>query len=95
MGKLNLDTFNEILLGALKDGSPQGKLEMLKAELEMVNNVFFSIVPEVLDELEANGYKSENFTKLCNVKANGEKLIKQIQELEEEINGTEQKESNS
>ena len=52
MNKLNLETFNDILFGALKDQSVEGQIKMLKAELNMIGDILFSETAELLDELE-------------------------------------------
>lgn len=85
MATLNLESFNEILFGALKDTSTQGKIDMIRAELEMVANVFMEACGEVLDELEQNGYKSEKFDKVMNIKNNTEHLLEQLEELENQL----------
>lgn len=87
MAKLNLETFNEILFGALKDDSPEGKLEMIKAELQIVQNIMFDMIGDLLDELHDSGYQGETFLKIENLKSNTECLIEQMEELEKQING--------
>ena len=52
MNKLNLETFNDILFGALKDQSVEGQIKLLKAELNMIGDMLFSETAELLDELE-------------------------------------------
>ena len=41
MNKLNLETFNDILFGALKDQSVEGQIKLLKAELNMIGDMLF------------------------------------------------------
>ena len=81
MSKLNLDSFNEILFGALKDNSTEGKIKMLEAELGMVANIFYSEVAVLLDELEQTNYQSDQFQKILNIKSNSESLLEQLEQL--------------
>ena len=79
MSTFNLDTFNEILLKAAKD--EESKIKILEAELEMTADIFYSEVAILLDELEKNGYKSEQFQKIINIKNNTEGLLVMVEEL--------------
>lgn len=85
MATLNIDSFNEILFEALKDTSTQGKIDIIRTELEMVAGVFVEACGEVLDELEQNGYKSEKFDKVQNIKKNAEHLLEELEELENQL----------
>lgn len=85
MATLNLESFNEILFGALKDESPQGKIELLKGELELCSQIFCEKAAQVLDELEETGYDSKLFRELNNIKGASEKIIKQLEELEAQL----------
>lgn len=81
MNTLNIDTFNNILLQAAKD--EESKVKILEAELAMVADIFYSEVAVLLDELENNGYKSEQFEKILNIKNNSERLLKMCEELKD------------
>lgn len=85
MGKLNLESFNDILFGALKDQSKEGKLKMIEAELSMIANMMFDEMAELMDELEKNGYESERFTKIKNIKNNTESLVLEAEKLRKEL----------
>ena len=85
MNKLNLDTFNDILFGALKDQSVEGQIKLLKAELNMVVDMLFSETAELLDELEQCGYESERFTRIKNIKSNSEGLLLKLKGLEKKL----------
>ena len=80
MSKLNIDTFNDILLKAAKD--EESKIKILEAELEMTANIFYSEVVVLLDELEQTGYKSEQFQKIQNIKDNSEGLLEMLEKLQ-------------
>ena len=84
MSTLNLETFNNILFGALKDNSPMAKIKMLEAEISMVADVFMNEVAELLDELDKSGYKSPQFQKIQNIKNNTEGLVIELQKLKKE-----------
>ena len=86
MNKLNLETFNDILFGALKDQSVEGQIKLLKAELNMIGDMLFSETAELLDELEQCGYESERFTRIKNIKSNSEGLLLKLEELEKNKN---------
>ena len=85
MSKLNIDTFNEILLKAAKD--EESKIKILEAELEMTANIYYSEVAVLLDELVQTNYKSEQFQKIQNIKDNSERLIEMIEELKGKVEG--------
>ena len=60
MTKLNIETFNEVLFTALKDNSPKGKLDLLKAELSMVYAMKIEAMETVMDAIEnGRGYMQE------------------------------------
>lgn len=79
MSTLNIDTFNDILLKAAKD--EESKIKIIEAELGMVASMFMDEVGLLLDELEKNGYKSEQFQKIQNIKNNSERLLEMLEEL--------------
>ena len=85
MNKLNLETFNDILFGALKDQSVEGQIKLLKAELNMIGDMLFSETAELLDELEQCGYESERFTRIKNIKSNSEGLLLKLEGLEQKL----------
>lgn len=60
MTKLNIGTFNEVLFTALKDNSPKGKIDLLKAELSMVYAMKIEAMETVMDAIEnGRGYMQE------------------------------------
>lgn len=81
MSTLNIDTFNDILLKAARD--EESKIKIIEAELGMVANIFMDEVGLLLDELEKNGYKSEQFQKIQNIKNNSERLLEMLEELQD------------
>ena len=85
MNKLNLETFNDILFGALKDQNVEGQIKLLKAELNMIGDMLFSETAELLDELEQYGYESERFTRIKNIKSNSEDLLLKLKGLEKKL----------
>ena len=89
MNKLNLETLNDILFGALKDQSLEGQIKLLKAELNMIGDMLFSETAELLDELEQCGYESERFTRIKNIKNNSEGLLLKLEGLEKKLKETE------
>lgn len=87
MNTLNIDTFNEILLQASKD--EESKVKILEAELAMVADIFYSEIAILLDELVDNGYKSEQFQKILNIKNNSERLLEMYEELQSKVESEE------
>lgn len=85
MAKLDLDSFNEILFQALKDGSVKGQIELIEAELSMTADIFYTEMGYLMDDLLAEGYESERFTKLKNIKANSEGLLEKLEELRAQL----------
>lgn len=83
MSKLNINSFNQILLAAAPD--VESKIGILRAELEMVQAIFIEKVGELLDELDANGYESEKFQEIRNVKNNTEHIFTMLDKLEKQI----------
>ena len=90
MNTLNIDTFNEILLKAAKD--EESKVKILESELAIVADMFYSEVAVLLDELVDNGYKSEQFQKILNIKNNSERLLEMLEELQSKTESDEQEE---
>ncbi len=79
--KLNLESFNDILFGALNDQSPKAKKELLLAEIKTANAILNKNIYDLLDELDERHYESEQFTRIHNIKSNIEILMKQYEEL--------------
>ena len=92
MNKLNLETFNDILFGALKDQGIEGQIELLKSELNMIGDMLFSETAELLDELEQYGYESERFTRIKNINSNSEGLLLKLKGLEKKLKAGEENE---
>lgn len=84
MGKLNIDSFNEILLGAMKEG--YGEKELLEAEMAAIADMVMDLNGKLLDELEEKGYESDIFTMIKNIKNNTEHILERLLELEGEEN---------
>ena len=59
----------------------ESKVKILEAELAMVADIFYSEIAILLDELVDNGYKSEQFQKILNIKNNSERLLEMYEEL--------------
>ena len=85
MSKLDLEKFNEILMGGLKDQSLEGKKKFLETELAVISDVFMEKVMDVLDELEQNGYDSPKFRELQTIKGNSVFLFEQLHEIEKKL----------
>ena len=91
MTKLNIETFNEVLFTALKDKSPKGKLDLLKAELSMVYAMKIEAMETVMDAIEnGRGYMQEvervrNIDRSCDTLNNMiDEIYKEHSELMEE-----------
>lgn len=80
MSKLNLETFNNILVGAMKEGYTEA--DLIKAELNCIGNILFDECAKLLDELESKHYDSEIFRRIKNIKNNSEGLVLKLMELE-------------
>lgn len=80
MSTFNIDTFNDILLKAAKD--EKSKIKIIEVELGMTASIYMDQVALLLDELKENGYKSEQFQKIQNIKNNFERLIEMFEELQ-------------
>ena len=81
MSQLNIDTFNEILFKALKDDSPKGKLELLKAELEMAFMMHIDCMSKVIEDLNNGRRYQSNLEKVNASNHACECLVKQIDEI--------------
>lgn len=75
MATLNLESFNEILFGALKDTSPAGKIRLLHEELNMCMSVYIDLAADVMFELEEKSYDSEKFRELNRLKDEYEPML--------------------
>lgn len=80
MPKLNIQTFNEILLKYCKDDN--ARIELLEHQLEMVANIMWDEVATLLQELEDTEYNSEQFKKIKAIKNNTEHIMVKLEELE-------------
>ena len=85
MPKLTLESFNDIIMGAMKDASDEKRLELYDMELRVVGEMLSDAVADLLDELEASGYHSEHFDKILNIKANTESLVNEAEALREKL----------
>lgn len=82
MSKLNIDTFNKILLKYA--GDEDAELKLLIAEMGIISELFMDKVGLLLDELVDYGYTSNLFTEIKNIKNNSEQIVKRIEELKGE-----------
>lgn len=86
MSKLNIDTFNQILVKYSRE--KDAELKLLTAEMGIISELFMNKVGLLLDELVNYGYTSDLFTEIINIKDNSEHIIKRIEELKgDENNG--------
>jgi len=83
--ELNIESFNDILFGALKDQSPMGKMKLIEAELNTVANMLYEEMAYLMDELEEKGYESKRFEKIKNIKNNSENLLIEYERLRKEV----------
>ncbi len=81
MTTLNIETFNEILFTALKDNSPQGKLDMLKAELSMAYAMKIEAMETVMDALENGRGQMQDVQKVRNIDRSCDTLKNMIDEI--------------
>lgn len=80
MPKLNIQTFNEILLKYCKDDN--ARIELLEKQLAMVADILWNETANLLQELEDTNYNSEQFKKIKAIKNNTEHIIEMLKELE-------------
>lgn len=85
MTKLNLDTFNDLLFSAFEELTPEKKKELLEMEFHILFDVFCGRLCDLCDELTEIGYTSDLFEEISNLRSNGEDLLEQIKDLEEQI----------
>ena len=82
--KLNMDTFNEILFGAMKDQGPRGKRDLLLGELQMAYNVKIQSMEKVIDDLNKGLPYHKDLTLVNNVDSNLNAMGRQIEEIEKQ-----------
>ena len=81
MTKLNIETFNEVLFTALKDNSPKGKLDLLKAELSMVYAMKIEAMEKVIHALEDGRDYMQEMEKLQNIDRSCDTLKSMIDQI--------------
>ena len=79
MPKLNINSFNEVLLQFCEDND--SRIELLENELEMVSAILWDEIANLLQELEDTNYNSMQFTKIQTIKNNSECIIEKLEEL--------------
>ena len=84
MTKLNIETFNEVLFTALKDNSPKGKLDLLKAELSMVYAMKIEAMETVMDAIENGRDYMQEMERLRNIDRSCDTLGNMIDEIYKE-----------
>lgn len=90
MPKLNIQTFNEVLLKYCKDDD--SRIELLERQLSIVADIMWDEVARLLQELEDADYNSEQFTRIKTIKNNTEHIIEKLEELEAKQKGGNNKE---
>ena len=81
MTKLNIETFNEVLFTALKDNSPKGKLDLLKAELSVVYAMKIEAMEKVIHALEDGRDYIQEMERLRNIDRSCDTLGSMIDEI--------------
>ena len=84
MTKLNTGTFNEVLFTALKDNSPKGKLDLLKAELSVVYAMKIEAMEKVIHALEDGRDYMQEMERLRNIDRSCDTLGNMIDEIYKE-----------
>ena len=86
MGKLNLDTFNEILFSAFKDEhqNPQGMLELLSMEIQAAYGMKIDQMEKVIDDLNNGRPYHENLRLVNNIDSNIDSLVEKVDKIYEE-----------
>ena len=84
MTKLNIGTFNEVLFTALKDNSPKGKLDLLKAELSVVYAMKIEAMKKVIHALEDGRDYMQEMERLRNIDRSCDTLGNMIDEIYKE-----------
>jgi len=78
---VNLKSFNEILFHALKDDTSKGKLEFLKAELEIAFSMALESMQDVIDDLNKGRRYQDHLRKTNALIHSCDNLIEQIEEI--------------
>ena len=81
MTKLNIGTFNEVLFTALKDNSPKGKIDLLKAELSMAYAMKIEAMEKVIHALEDGRDYMQEMERLRNIDQSCDTLGNMIDEI--------------
>ncbi len=81
MTKLNIGTFNEVLFTALKDNSPKGKIDLLKAELSVVYAMKIEAMEKVIHALEDGRDYMQEMERLRNIDRSCDTLKNMIDEI--------------
>lgn len=84
MTTLNIETFNEILFTALKDNSPQGMIDLLKAELSMAYAMKIEAMETVIHALEDGRDYMQEMERLRNIDQSCDTLGNMIDEIYKE-----------
>lgn len=80
MPKLNIQTFNEVLLKYCKDDN--ARIKLLQDQLQIVTYIIWDEMVALLRELEDTNYNSEQFEKIKTIKNNTASIIEKLEELE-------------
>lgn len=80
--KLNLETYNEILFGALKEKAK--KSEIIEKELNMAYSAKIQLMEELVGALNNNMPYHEILTQVNIVDANCDHLLKELEKYREE-----------
>lgn len=81
MTKLNIGTFNEVLFTALKDNSPKGKIDLLKAELSMAYAMKIEAMEKVIHALENGRGYMQDVQKVRNIDRSCDAIKSMIDEI--------------
>ena len=81
MTKLNIGTFNEVLFTALKDNSPKGKIDLLKAELSIAYAMKIEAMEKVIHALEDGRDYMQEMERLRNIDRSCDTLGNMIDEI--------------
>ena len=81
MTKLNIGTFNEVLFTALKDNSPKGKIDLLKAELSMAYAMKIEAMEKVIHALEDGRDYMQEMERLRNIDRSCDAIKSMIDEI--------------
>lgn len=87
MGKLNIDTFNEILFSALKDNGPRGKAELLGHEIEMAYHMKITAMEALVEALNKGLPYHEQLEQVNNIDHSCDTLNERLNAIFEENPG--------